>query len=149
MAHIAPQLLQPFRPFFHSIEKMLPAYPFLEQSISPAYLISQFHAKLPDNLSTHHSIALLLLALPALVLTLQKSFLFLSRVRQPATTLPGPRAIDVLLLLICPKRSLWPAAYHKIARQAQYDGSQTIVIPLEMLVGDICAGKIEFRRPQV
>ncbi|TRM55346.1 hypothetical protein BD626DRAFT_418399 [Schizophyllum amplum] len=52
-----------------------------------------------------------------------------------------------LMFFIAPTRVAWPAHYVRAARKATISRSKQIVIDLNDLFGDICAGKIELRQP--
>ncbi|KDQ14048.1 hypothetical protein BOTBODRAFT_358373 [Botryobasidium botryosum FD-172 SS1] len=70
--------------------------------------------------------------------------------RSRTTPTSQHHALAILLLLICPARgAIWPKPYLRIAGRAQRARLQTIVLPLEDLVRDVCDRKLELRNPQV
>jgi len=74
----------------------------------------------------------------------------LRRSRARARRAPETRkALRILLYILTPTCSLWPASYVKLAQQAVADRDTTLRFPLRALVDDILNGRIELRDPRL
>ncbi|KAG1724763.1 uncharacterized protein EDB91DRAFT_1170124 [Suillus paluster] len=92
-----------------------------------------------------------ILSVIAIILVLILVSRFLHTYFRPRLTKDSQRArtaLQALQTVLVPSCSLWPARYIKLVQYASNHGSGSrIIIPLSMLLQDICDGVIELRDP--
>lgn len=96
---------------------------------------------LPDVASTSATAFPLVLGI-ALLLSLCICTVIINHERE----LPqARRALEALLSVLCPTRSLWPPYYARLAKQCGVFDSRQITIPISRLIEDVSSGTVELR----